>query len=53
MTDLAAVKPGNKYKIVRIDKDVYVVPEGFEKATPGGYIGPNSPVLENAKPFQL
>jgi hypothetical protein len=36
MTDLAALKPGNKYKIARIDKDVYIVPEGFETATPSG-----------------
>lgn len=36
MTDLAALKPGNKYKIVRIDDDVSVVVEGFENAVGGG-----------------
>jgi hypothetical protein len=36
MTDLAALKPGGKYKIIRINKGVYVVPEGFENATPPG-----------------
>ena len=36
MTDLAALKPDNKYKIARIDKDVYVVLEGFENTTPSG-----------------
>jgi len=36
MTDLAALKPGTTYKIARIDKDVYVVPEGFERASGGG-----------------
>jgi hypothetical protein len=34
MTDLAALKQGNKYKIASIEEDVYVVPEGFEKAVP-------------------
>jgi hypothetical protein len=36
MTDLATLKSGNKYKIARIDKDVYVVLEGFENAAPSG-----------------
>ena len=36
MTDLATLKPGNKYKIVRIDEDVSVVVEGFENAVGGG-----------------
>jgi hypothetical protein len=36
MTDLAALKPGNKYKIVRVDNSVYVVVEGFENAVGGG-----------------
>ena len=36
MTDLAALQPGNKYKIVRIDEDVSVVVEGFENAVGGG-----------------
>jgi hypothetical protein len=31
MTDLSALEPGRKYKIVRVVKDSYVVPEGFEK----------------------
>jgi hypothetical protein len=34
MTDLAALQRGNKYKIARIEDDVYVVPEGFENAIP-------------------
>jgi hypothetical protein len=38
MTNLSASKPGDKYKIVRIDKGDYVVPEGLENATPGGVI---------------
>ena len=36
MTALAALKPGNKYTIVRIDDDVSVVVEGFENAVGGG-----------------
>jgi hypothetical protein len=36
MTDLAALEPGHKYKIMRIEKDAYIVPEGFEKAVGGG-----------------
>jgi len=34
MTDLSALKPGNKYKIARIEEDIYIVPEGFENAIP-------------------
>jgi hypothetical protein len=30
MTDLAALKPGNKYTIARIDDGVYVAVEGFK-----------------------
>jgi hypothetical protein len=36
MTDLAALKPANKYKIARINDGVYVVVEGFENAAGGG-----------------
>ena len=36
MTDLAALKHGEKYKIARIDEGLYVVPEGFENAVGGG-----------------
>jgi hypothetical protein len=36
MTQWAALKPGERYKIVRIDRDAYVVPEGFENAVGGG-----------------
>lgn len=36
MTDLGNLVPGNRYKISRIDKGVYVVLEGFENATAGG-----------------
>jgi hypothetical protein len=36
MTDLAALKPGEKYKIARIDNGAYVVVEGFENAVGGG-----------------
>jgi hypothetical protein len=36
MTDLAALKPGNLYKITRIDDEVYIVVEGFENAVGGG-----------------
>lgn len=36
MTDLAALKPGNKYRIVRIDDGVSIVVEGFENAVGGG-----------------
>ena len=36
MTDLEKLVPGQKYRIARIDDDVYVVPEGFEAAVPGG-----------------
>ena len=36
MTDLATLKPDEKYRIVRIEDDVYVVVEGFENAVTGG-----------------
>jgi hypothetical protein len=36
MTDLAALKPGAKYRIARIDKEVAVVVEGFEDSPGGG-----------------
>jgi len=32
MTELAALKPGERYKIVRIESDAYVVLEGVENA---------------------
>ena len=37
MTDLHALKPGNKYKIVRVVNDVSVVVEGFENSVTGGW----------------
>ena len=36
MTSLAALQPGTKYKISRIDKDCYLVLEGFEAVEVGG-----------------
>ena len=36
MTEWAALKPGEKYKITRIDNDAYLIPEGFENAVGGG-----------------
>ncbi len=36
MTDLRALRPGNKYKIVRVVNDVYLVVEGFESSVTGG-----------------
>jgi hypothetical protein len=36
MTDLSALEPGRKYKIVHIEKGSYVVPEGFENSIGGG-----------------
>ncbi len=36
MTDLAKLVPGEKYRIARIKKNVYIVPEGFEGAVGGG-----------------
>jgi hypothetical protein len=36
MTDLSALEPGRKYKIVRIEKGLHVVPEGFENSVAGG-----------------
>ena len=36
MTELRRLQPGNNYKIVRIDNDVYIVVEGFENAVGGG-----------------
>jgi hypothetical protein len=36
MTDLRALKPGSRYKVVRIDKGVYVVLEGYESSSAGG-----------------
>ncbi len=34
MTDLAALQPGSRYKIARIEDGVYLVLEGFENAVP-------------------
>ena len=36
MTDFARLIPGAKYRIVRIEKDKYIVPEGFENTSAGG-----------------
>ena len=36
MTDLAALKPGDEYRIARIDNEVSVVIEGFENSPGGG-----------------
>jgi hypothetical protein len=36
MTDLAALKPDEKYRIAKIHKDAYVVLEGFEYSPAGG-----------------
>ena len=36
MTEYANLKRGGTYRIARIDKDVYLVLEGFEKAAGGG-----------------
>ena len=36
MTDLRALKPGKKYKVVQIVDDFYVVVEGFESSPGGG-----------------
>jgi len=38
MTDLASLEPGNRYRIVRIDNEAYVVTEGFENAIGGGLL---------------
>jgi hypothetical protein len=35
-TDLASLVPGDKYKVVRIEKEDYLVVEGFENARAGG-----------------
>jgi len=36
MTDLAKLEAGRTYKVARIDKETYVVVEGFGKSTPSG-----------------
>jgi hypothetical protein len=36
MTDLAKLQPGEKYKVVDIVDDVYLVVEGFEDSVPSG-----------------
>jgi hypothetical protein len=36
MTDLAALKPGNLYKITKIIDESYIVVEGFENTVAGG-----------------
>ena len=36
MTDLAELKPGERYRVARIDKKDYVVIEGFENSPGGG-----------------
>jgi hypothetical protein len=36
MTGFSALAPGNPYKVVRIVKGVYIVPEGFENVPAGG-----------------
>ncbi len=35
-TDLAALRPGERYKVARIEKGAYVVVEGFENSPGGG-----------------
>ena len=35
-TDFAELQPGSLYKIARIEKDAYVVPEGSEESPEGG-----------------
>ena len=36
MTDLSKLMPGHKYKIARIDDEIYIVVEGFENSIPSG-----------------
>ena len=36
MTDFRALQPGNRYKVVDVVKDVYLVLEGFENSPGGG-----------------
>ena len=36
MTDLAALKPGKRYRIAQIVKNQYVVLEGFKDSPAGG-----------------
>ena len=35
-TDFADLQPGSRYKIARIEKEAYVVPEGYEESPEGG-----------------
>jgi len=35
-TEYSALEPGHKYKVVGVDKDAYVVLEGFEHVRAGG-----------------
>jgi len=36
MTDLAKLQPGKRYKVARIEKDAYLVLEGFASSPTGG-----------------
>lgn len=36
MTDLAHLKPGEKYRIAKMEEGAYVVVEGFENPIPNG-----------------
>jgi len=36
MTDLARLRPGERYKVTRVEKDTYLVLEGFESSPTGG-----------------
>jgi hypothetical protein len=50
MTDLAALKLGNKYKIARIDNGVSIVIEGFENSAGGGLYWSEFALANNAPP---
>jgi hypothetical protein len=36
MTDFARLEPGKRYRVVRIEKNAYLVLEGFESSAAGG-----------------
>ena len=36
MTDLAALQPGRKYKVAKIENEKFIALEGFENAIPSG-----------------
>jgi hypothetical protein len=36
VTDMASLQPGQRYRVIRVEEDAYLVLEGFEASPSGG-----------------